>query len=531
MSEQEFSQACSIPDVVFEAAEKYAGIAAIEDVLEDKHTPIDYADLPGQTFSVCRSLIHFGIEAGDRVAIWAPNSARWVLAALGLQMAGAVLVPVNTRMKAREVADILVRSGAKALFIVGDFLNMDYPQLIFQDCPESVGLKVLLSPRANKNNIGLVDWDRFISAGENVDSGTAIERARSVKADDISDIMFTSGTTGSPKGVMSRHGACTYAFRQFAQTLGLRPGDRYLVVNPFFHAFGYKAGWLTSLIAGATIIPQSVFDADQVFQRIEEERINILPGPPTLYLSLLDHPRLSAADISSLRVAVTGASTIPPVLIERMRTELGIATVTTAYGLTECGGLATICSPDDDARTVATTSGRAIAGTEVAVLDPDGNPLPANASGEICLRGFHVMGGYLDNPDATSEAIDDDGWLHTGDVGVLDEQGYLKITDRLKDMFINGGFNCYPAEIEAILATHPGISQSAVIGVPDERMGEVGCAFVVVKSGQQLNADDLIRWSRNNMANYKVPRHVRFVSELPVNASNKVVKAELAARF
>ncbi|MFK0570361.1 FadD3 family acyl-CoA ligase [Endozoicomonas sp.] len=527
MSEQEFSQACSIPDVVFEAAEKYAGISAIE----DNNTRIDYADLPGHALSVCRSLMHFGVQTGDRVAIWAPNSARWVLAALGLQMAGAVLVPVNTRMKAREVADILERSWAKALFIVGDFLNVDYPQLIFQDCPESVELKVLLSPRANENDMGTVDWDTFISAGKKVDSILARERAQSVKADDISDIMFTSGTTGSPKGVMSRHGACTYAFRQFAQTLGLRPADRYLVVNPFFHAFGYKAGWLTSLIAGATIIPQSVFDADQVFQRIEEERINILPGPPALYLSLLEHPQLPDADLSSLRVAVTGASTIPPVLIERMRTELGIATVTTAYGLTECGGLATICAPSDDARTVATTSGRAIEGTEMAILDPDGNPLPANVSGEICLRGFHIMEGYLDNPEATRESIDDDGWLHTGDVGILDEQGYLKITDRLKDMFINGGFNCYPAEIEAILATHPGIAQSAVIGVPDVRMGEVGCAFVVLKSGEQQDSDGLIQWSRNNMANYKVPRHIRFVTELPVNASNKVVKAELTDWF
>ena len=244
---------------------------------------------------------------------------------------------------------------------------------------------------------------------------------------------------------------------------------------------------------------------------------------------MLAHPRLAEADLSSLRIAVTGASTIPPILIERMRRELGIRVVITAYGLTECGGLATLCDPDDDAATIAGTSGKAIPGTEVCIMDPTGQPLPPGEPGEICLRGFHVMKGYFENPEATAETIDGDGWLHTGDIGTLDARGYLRITDRLKDMFIVGGFNCYPAEIEAALTTHPAIAQVAVVGVPDERMGEVGCACVVRRPGAALDEDGLIAWSRANMANYKVPRYVRFFDALPVNASNKVAKNELRA--
>ncbi len=527
-----YSSPRSIPDLVFQAAKQHAGLTA----LEDQGEKIDYADLPERALQIAKSLIQQGIKPGDRVAIWAPNNARWVLAALGLQMAGAVMVPLNTRMKAMEAADILERSGARVLFMVGDFLNVDYPAMLAPELPSCVELTVLVTPRSGELLTSVVDWDAFLQQGNFVTDTFVKKRAEAVGPDDLSDLMFTSGTTGKPKGVMSAHGACLQAFTQFVSVLGLRPGDRYLVVNPFFHAFGYKAGWLTCLLAGATILPQSVFDAEEVFARIEQDKINVLPGPPTLYLSLLAHPKLADADLSSLRVAVTGASTIPPILIEQMRNELGFEVVTTAYGLTECGGLATICDPAIDAKTIATTSGCAIAGTEVTVQDPEGNILAANESGEICLRGFHVMQGYYQNEAATAETIDDKGWMHTGDIGTLDDRGYLKITDRLKDMFIVGGFNCYPAEIEAVLIEHPEIAQTAVIGVPDERMGEVGCAYVVRrpdgnKGEAELDEAQLIQWSRQRMANYKVPRFVRFIDAMPVNASNKVVKADLVKLF
>jgi len=515
----------SIPELLFSAARLHTGRTAIE----EHGQQTDYRDLPRLALAVTRSLMAQGIDSGDRVAIWAPNSRDWIIAALGIHCAGAVLVPINTRMKGNEAADILQRSGSRVLFVQPSFLGTDYVSLLAPYRPASLERMVLLGePQlASPRDMG---WDEFLLAGAIVSESSAQARAVSVKSTDLSDLLFTSGTTGKPKGVMSAHGQTLRAFREYVNVIGLRAGDRYLVINPFFHAFGYKAGWLTCLLAGATILPHAVFDAHAVFERIAAERITVLPGPPTLYLTMLAHPKLATTDLSSLRIAVTGAATIPPVLIERMRHELGFKVVTTAYGLTECGGLATLCDPAAPAHTIAATSGRAIPGTEVSIRDPQNIALAAGSTGEICLRGFHVMQGYFEDPDATAQTIDPDGWLHTGDIGVLDAAGNLRITDRLKDMFIVGGFNCYPAEIEAGLLEHPAIAHVAVIGIPDERMGEVGCACVVLRQGHPLDESQLIEWARAHMANYKVPRRVTFFEALPMNASNKVAKNELRTR-
>lgn len=512
--------ACTIPELIFTGATQYAERI----VLEAPGECISYAELPDRVLAITRGLLASGIETGDRVSVWAPNSINWVLVALAVHCAGGVLVPINTRMKGNEAADILERSGSRIAFVVGEFLGVDYPAMLAGHRPHNLEQVVVIGQPTGAGQIALTD---FIASGASVTAAAARQRAESVRAEDLSDLLFTSGTTGKPKGVMSGHGQTLQAFREFVRILGIEPGDRYLVVNPFFHSFGYKAGWLTSMIAGATIIPQAVFDAEDIFRRVEEERITVLPGPPTLYLSMLAHPRLASADLSSLRVAVTGASAIPPVLIERLRNELGFAVVTTAYGLTECGGLATICDPTAPAETIASTSGKAIPGTELRILDAECNEMAVGETGEICLRGFHVMQGYFNDPEATKDAITAEGWLRTGDVGYVDADGNLTITDRLKDMFIVGGFNCYPAEIEAGLFEHPAIAQVAVVGIPDERMGEVGCACVVLRQGFELTEQQLIDWSRSQMANYKVPRRVVFYSDLPKNASNKIDKLEL----
>ena len=312
--------------------------------------------------------------------------------------------------------------------------------------------------------------------------------------------------------------------------IGLRAGDRYLVVNPFFHTFGYKAGWVCCLLKGATIIPQAVFDVPETMARIAEERVSVLPGPPTLFQAILDSPDRSRHDLSSLRLAVTGAAVVPVEMIHRMREELTFHTIITGYGLTEATGTVTMCRPEDDAETIATTSGRAIPDTECQVVGDDNVALEPGQPGEVVTRGYHVMSGYLDDPEATAEAIDADGWLHTGDIGVMDERGYLRITDRKKDVYIVGGFNAYPAEIENILLRHPAISQAAVIGIPDERMGEVGMAFVVPRPGQSIDPDELVAWAREEMANFKVPRRVEIVDALPLNASGKVLKTDLRDR-
>ena len=301
---------------------------------------------------------------------------------------------------------------------------------------------------------------------------------------------------------------------------GVTAGDRYLVVNPFFHSFGYKVGIVTGLLTGATLYPMATFDVDEVGRVVETARITVLPGAPTIFSSLLAAGAHLSRDLSSLRLAVTGAAVVPVVLIERMRTELAIDQVVTAFGMTEAV-VATMCRGDEPAEVVATTCGRAVPGMEARIGD----------QGEVLLRGDYVMKGYLDDPEATAEAIDADGWLHTGDIGTLDADGNLTITDRLKDMYISGGFNVYPAEVEQVLSRMDGVIDVAVAGVPDDRMGEVGKAWVVTDpAGQAPTSDDVIAYARQHLANFKVPRQVELVEALPRNPSGKVLKTELRGR-
>jgi acyl-CoA synthetase (AMP-forming)/AMP-acid ligase II len=377
---------------------------------------------------------------------------------------------------------------------------------------------------------GTVSGGDFAERGNEIATTEVDERCDAVAGSDLSDLLFTSGTTGAPKGVMTTHGQNLRAFRDWADVVGLRAGDRYLCVNPFFHSFGYKAGILAALMTGATLLPHAVFDADEVLTRIERDRISMVPGPPSLFQQLLANPSLAATDVSTLRLAVTGAAAIPVSLVEQMRDRLGFETVITGYGLTEACGIATMCRHDDDPETIANTSGRAIPGIEVEVVDDEGNELPRGEAGEVVVRGYNVMRGYFEQPEETKATIDPEGWLHTGDIAVMDDRGYVRITDRKKDMFIVGGFNAYPAEIEGIMSVHPAIAQVAVVGVPDARLGEVGLAYVVCRPGEALDADELIAWCRDEMANFKVPADVEFVDELPMNATGKVLKYELRDR-
>ena len=518
-AQQESAQ--TLPGMLADVASRFADRAAI---VENGKT-ISYAQLQQLSRQAARALMTLGVQSGDRVALWAPNVSEWIVAACGVHAAGGVLVPLNTRMKGAEAADILDRSRAKVLVSVGDFLNNYYPDLLAGQRPATLQQVVVLGDKVLPS--ADLSWSQFMAKADATSEQDQLQRQAQIKPDDTADLMFTSGTTGRPKGVMAAHRPTILAFKAWSDVVGLTEGSRYLIVNPFFHTFGYKAGWVAALLQGATVYPEQVFDAKAILRRIESDRISFMPGPPTLFLSMLAHPQLKSFDLSSLEASVTGASTVPPILIKRMREELGIKNVTTAYGLTECGGCATLCDPSDDVETVANTCGKALPGTEVCCVDEEGKPVAAGVAGEVLLRGYHIMKGYFEDEKATKETIDADGWLHTGDVGVLDERGYLRITDRLKDMFIVGGFNCYPAEIERMLSNHPDVAQVAVLGVPDERMGEVGCACVVARNGVTVDKDAFIAWCRANMANYKVPRFMLQMESLPVNASNKVQKRDL----
>ncbi len=473
-----------------------------------------------QLWSECRkaaaAFLSHGIGDGDRIAIWAPNCREWVVAAVGAMTCGATVVPLNTRLKGIEAGDILRRTRARMLFTVDRFLGIDYPALIHDEALPDLEKTV----RFDHN------WHDFQSCGNAV-AGSSVDAALArLTGDHVSDIIFTSGTTGAPKGVMMTYRQVIPQCGVWIHNTGLAAGERYLIVNPFFHSFGFKVGWVACLLSGAVMLPMPQFEVRAVIEAIERDKVNFMPGPPTIFQMLLAERDKTPFNSSSLRGGTTGAATVPPVLVERIRSELGMKDIITAYGMTECVNI-TSCLPGDPTELIAETCGRAMPGNEVIVAGPDGTELPRGETGEIRVRGQGVMLGYLDDPEATAEAIDPQGWLHTGDIGTMDKRGYVRITDRLKDMYISGGFNVYPAEVEKLLASHPAIAMSAVIGVPDERMGEVGKAFVVLRPGAAASEPDLVAWSRDNMANYKVPRSFFIVADLPRNAAGKVLKTAL----
>jgi acyl-CoA synthetase (AMP-forming)/AMP-acid ligase II len=472
--------------MVLSAADRFGDAEAVV----DGPLRLTFAEVVTRIRCAAGAFAEHGIQKGDRVALWAPNCAEWIVAAFGLLTAGGVLVPVNTRFKTEEAADVIGRSGAKAVLVQKGFLGQDYT------APAGVPVIDLNSD--------------FLSSGSPFKQG-----AGDLKGTDISDIIFTSGTTGRPKGAKMNHRQTLRMYEEWATLADLREGDRYLMINPYFHTFGLKAGLIASFLRGATMLPVAAFDIDRVVELIEAERITMLPGPPTLYHSLL-----AVADkdkLATLRAGVTGAADIPVELVRRIHDELPFQTLMTGYGLTEAGNV-TLSRPGDSFEDVATTAGLPCEDIDVRIAD----------DGEVLARGYGVMQGYLDDPAATAEAIDADGWLHTGDLGAFTATGRLRIVGRKKDMFIVGGFNAYPAEIEGFLLEHPAVAQAAVIGVPDERLGQVGKAFIVVKAGQAaITSDELIAWSRDRMAGFKVPRFVEFLNELPLNATGKVMKDRL----
>jgi acyl-CoA synthetase (AMP-forming)/AMP-acid ligase II len=525
----------TLPDVL----RATANARPAEQALLDGEVSLSYADLHGEVQTTARALVALGIGHGDRIGIWAPNCWQWVGSALAVTYIGAVLVPLNSRYTGHEVVDIARRTRARVLFVADGFLGRSqlgelrkaaageggggFP---IPGLPDLVAVVRIPYPGSGDVDDALT-FPELAALADGVPLETVEALADAVSPDDVADILFTSGTTGRSKGARSAHRQTVMTAREWAEHGRVSAADRYLIVNPFFHSFGYKAGILVCLLHGAAMLPQSVFDLRRTLRVIRDERVTLLAGAPTIFQALLDAPGRGERDTSSLRLAVTGATIVPVALVERMQAELGFDLVLTAYGLTEAV-VATMCRPGDPDALVAGSVGRAVESYELRIGRPGGNePRPAGVEGEVLLRGENVMLGYLDDPEATAEAIDGDGWLHTGDIGRLDDRGYLTITDRLKDMFITGGFNVYPAEIEQVLARLNGVVESAAIGVPDERLGEVGKVYVVRRGGSDLTEDDVLAHCKERLANFKVPRQVAFIDELPRNLSGKVLKRDL----
>lgn len=526
----------TLPTALRAAAEEFGEHPAIV----DGDRTFSFAALHAEVTTTARAYAALGVQPGDRVCLWAPNGWEWEVAALAVSYAGATLVPLNTRYKGHEVVDIAARTRARVLVVADGFLDREQVAELraaareeYPDAPPQGPVPGLPDVRAVLR-IGEGDGPDGVTAfaergrlAEQVPAGDVEARAEAVTSDDVADIMFTSGTTGRPKGVLTAHRQTLEAARAWAATTGVTDHDRYLIINPYFHTFGYKAGWVVCLLTGATTYPMATFDLDETLRLIDQERISVLPGSPTIYQSIFNSSRLARTDTSSLRVVVTGATIVPVALVERLQSELSVDQIHQAFGQTECV-VATMTRRGDPDELVAASVGKAVEGLELRIADPETGEVRApGEEGELQLRGDQVMLGYLDDEESTREALEPDGWLHTGDVARADENGYVTITDRLKDMYICGGFNVYPAEVEQALARMGELVETAVVGIPDERMGEVGRAYVVRTPDATVTEQDVIDFARERVANFKVPREVVFADTLPRNLSGKVLKNEL----
>jgi HIP---CoA ligase len=514
----------TIPSVVRAAAEQFP---TREAVVDGSSRPT-FADIAGSVTVIERALIASRVDPGDRVGLWAPNGLDWILTSFAVYGVGGILVPINTRYKGTEAADLLRAAEVTMLFTVTDFLGTNYVEMLDElEGLDGVRETVVMSGPVPE---GSISWSSFIDRAEQVTPAEAAAREAAIDPDDPSDIIFTSGTTGLPKGAVLRHGASVETYLQWSRGVGLQEGDRMLVVYPFFHTAGLKSGVLAAFIRGVTLVPHAVFEVQSVVDRVAEEDITVLPGPPSIFQSILNHPDFDSFPLDSLRLSVTGAAVVPVELIARMKSDLRLDTVITAYGLTETHGTVTICEQSDTIETIATTVGHPLDGLALRIADDDGNHQPTGQPGEVLVRGFNVMNEYFNAPEATAAAVDADGWLRTGDVGYLGEDGYLRIVDRKKDILIVGGFNVSAAEVESIILRRDDIVQVAVVAAPDERMGEVGAAFVVPRSGQRPDPAEVVAWCREHMANFKAPRYVHLVDALPTTSTGKIQKPELRSR-
>ena len=483
---------------------------------------VTYEDLRQRSRRLARGLINVGVQRGERIAIWLPNCVEWMVAALAAHYAACVVVPINTRFVADEARFVLARSGATVLVTTSEFLRRDY-------AAEASGIKARLPGLRRIIDIrdagaGAVAWSSVMAAGL-AEDGRDEARLATVEPGDVGDILFTSGTTGFPKGAMITHRAVVHSVIVANERLMLRDDDVHIIVSPFFHMLGYKYGWSYSLILGSCVVPIPVFDAAATAQMIGEVGATVLSGPPTIFQSLLDLENRDAYDLSTLRFSVTGSSRVPPEVVRRMKSDLGISHVATGYGLTESTGAGTFTLPDADIRTVASTVGRPVRDVALRVVGKDGTECAPGETGEVHIRGFCLMKGYVDDPVSTADAIDSDGWLHTGDLGILEQSGDLRIVGRIKDVIIVGGMNVYPAEVERILTEHDAVRDAVVVGRPDHRLGEVPIAYVEMSDISHLpGTQALFEWCRGRLANFKVPREITQVDMLPRNSMGKVEK-------
>ncbi len=478
-----------------------------------------YAEFDADTDALAAGLIAVGLGTGDRVGIWAPNCAEWVLLQYATAKAGIVLVNINPAYRVHELAYALRQSGVRWLFSAESFKTSDYRAMIGQVRPDLPDLE-------NVVFIGSQSWDGLRYAGSR---DWLAEREAALAADDPINIQYTSGTTGFPKGAtLSHHNILNNAFF-IGEGCRYAEQDRVCVPVPFYHCFGMVLGNLACTTHGACIvIPAPGFDPAQTLGAVQAERCTSLYGVPTMFIAELALPDFAGYDLSTLRTGIMAGSPCPVEVMKRVVSEMHMTEVTICYGMTETSPVSTQTTADDDMERRVSTVGRVHPHVEIKIVDPEtGRVVPRGTPGELCTRGYSVMLGYWNEPDKTAEAIDPARWMHTGDLATMDQAGYLNIVGRIKDMVIRGGENVYPREVEEFLYTHPAIEDVQVIGVPDVKFGEELCAWVKLRPGQELTAEQIREYCQGKIAHYKIPRYVRFTGEFPMTVTGKVQKFKM----
>ncbi|MFG0683864.1 AMP-binding protein [Pseudomonas sp. WSY_20] len=510
-----------------------------QEALVARHQRLRYSwrQLAEQVESCARALMALGIETGDRVGIWAPNCAQWCILQVATAKVGAILVNVNPAYRVGELEYVLRQSGCSWLVCADAFKHSDYHAMVHALVPElatatpgqisSAALPALrgVVSLANDPPAGFLPWEALATWGMSVSREACTARQNSLHFDQPVNIQYTSGTTGAPKGATLSHYNILNNGFMVGASLGLTAHDRMVIPVPLYHCFGMVMGNLGCITHGTTMIyPGDGFDAELALRAVAEERGTILYGVPTMFIAMLDHPARQRMDLSSLRSGIMAGATCPIEVMRRVIDQMHMAQVQIAYGMTETSPVSLQTGPDDDLELRVTTVGRTQPQLESKIIDPQGATVARGETGELCTRGYSVMLGYWDNPEATASAIDAAGWMHSGDLAVMDEAGYVRIVGRNKDMIIRGGENIYPREIEEFFYTHPAVADAQVIGIPCSRYGEDIVAWVKLHPGHQATAEELQAWCKSRIAHYKVPRHIRFVDEFPMTVTGKVQK-------
>ncbi|MDO6655061.1 AMP-binding protein [Anaerobacillus sp. 1_MG-2023] len=489
---------------------------------------------------VAKALLGLGVTKGENVAVWATNVPEWLLLQFATAKVGAVLVTINTNYQSSELEYVLKQSESTRLFLIDGFKGTSYPEVFLQlqkSNDQLTGGKCVIAGLPYLKDVIYIgseerslfmNWRDFLKGSVSVTDKALEMRNGELDPDDVINMQYTSGTTGFPKGVMLTHNNILNNGYQIGQCMELTHNDRLCIPVPFFHCFGCVLGTLAAFSVGATIFPIIEFEPELVLRTVEKERCTALHGVPTMFISELSLAEFESYNLSSLRTGIMAGSPCPIEVMKNVMKRMNMVEITIAYGQTEASPVITQTRTNDPLEYRVNTVGRALPGVEVKIVDPvSGLEVPSDEAGELCTRGYHVMRGYYNMPEATSQVIDEEGWLHTGDIAKMDSEGYVEITGRLKDMIIRGGENVYPREIEEFLYTHSSVQDVQVIGVPDEKYGEKVVACIQLKEKGAVNAADILLYCKGKIARYKVPAHVFFVDEYPMTASGKIQKYKL----